>query len=134
MANPRVHPHLRFYPEDAGKKVDEYWQASHWHEEVDADRLTPLAEIGKQHFFIYEPCLLTNGMACMPNRWFKRGKKLMAKVWTLRAVSSDSGSHWIVQEYDEIEISSDQFLVGFASWAASGSTNGLPPATQISGQ
>jgi len=86
MGNPRVRPHLRFYPEDAGKRVDEYWQASHWREEVDPDRLTPMAIIHEQRFFVYEPSLLLNGVVCMPTRWFVRNGKLVAKAWTLHAV------------------------------------------------
>ncbi|THH28853.1 hypothetical protein EUX98_g5331 [Antrodiella citrinella] len=61
MANPRVRPHLQFYPEDNGKSVNEYWQASHWREEADPSKLTPLAIIGSQHFFVFEPCLLRDG-------------------------------------------------------------------------
>ncbi|KAH9007410.1 hypothetical protein EDB83DRAFT_2236503, partial [Lactarius deliciosus] len=45
MANPRVRPYLRFYPEDAGKTVNEYWHAAHWHEVADSSLVTPMAVI-----------------------------------------------------------------------------------------
>ncbi|KAH9044117.1 hypothetical protein EDB83DRAFT_2507524 [Lactarius deliciosus] len=61
MANPRVHPYLRFYPEDAGKTVNEYWHAAHWHEVADSSLVTPMAVINNTHFFVDEPAVLTNG-------------------------------------------------------------------------
>lgn len=134
MANPRVRPYLQFYPEDSEKRVDEYWQASHWREEVDPDRLTPMAIIHQQHFFVYEPCLLQDGTACMPTRWFYRNKVLVAQAWKLRAVSRELSSGWIVEEFDQIEVSQDLFLVGFETWNSSHSTAGLPSVSQIFGK
>ncbi|THH18949.1 hypothetical protein EUX98_g8870 [Antrodiella citrinella] len=141
MANPRVRPHLQFYPEDNGKSVNEYWQASHWLEEADPTKLTPLAIVNDQHFFVFEPCLLRDGRTCMPVRWFKRceirsGKKvdiLYAKAWLLGAAVSDTCSGWIVDEFDSIEVSQDDLLISFGVWQSSGSTQGLPPATSILG-
>lgn len=134
MANPRVRPHLQFYPEDTGGKLEEYWQASHWHEELEADKTTPLAAINQQHFFINEPCLLTNGLVCMPIRWFYREKKLFAKAWTMRAVSRELDSGWIVEEFNVIEVPQDHFLVSFSSWPFSNLTVGLPSPKNIFGE
>lgn len=134
MANPRVRPYLHFYPEDTGKRVDEYWHASHWNKEVDPERLTPMAVVNGQHFFVYEPLLLKDGTACMPTRWFIRNKVFVALAWTLRAISSDIASGWVVEEYKQIEVAQDLFLIGFETWSSSGSTNGLPLATQIIGK
>jgi hypothetical protein len=75
MANPRVRPHLHFYAEDNGASVNEYYQASHWRESArDPElihlshqiRLTPMAVICGVHYYLYEPCLLKDGTACMP--------------------------------------------------------------------
>lgn len=60
MANPKVRPHLRFYPEDTGNSVSEYYQAQHWRELDDPIKLTPMARINNQDFFLYEPCILVD--------------------------------------------------------------------------
>ncbi|KAF8270605.1 hypothetical protein EI94DRAFT_1770789 [Lactarius quietus] len=60
MANPHVRNYLRFYPEDAGKTVSEYWHARHWHEVADPSLVTPMAVINNTQFFVYEPAILTN--------------------------------------------------------------------------
>ena len=134
MANPRVRPHLRFYPEDAGQTVNEYWQASHWHEDMDPTKSTPMVTIQNQQYFVHEPCLLNNGLPCMPTRWFLRDQQVFAKAWTLRSISHESNSGWIVEAFNEIEVSADQFLVSFGNWPASKSTEDLPRATQIFGE
>ncbi|KAF8259512.1 hypothetical protein EI94DRAFT_1019353 [Lactarius quietus] len=81
MANPRVRPHLHFYPKDAGRSMSEYWHAKHWHESADPDLVTPLATINGCHFFVFEPCLLTDGSAIIPYRWFVQGKSIVARAW-----------------------------------------------------
>lgn len=134
MANPRVRPHLRFYPEDAGNRVDEYWHASHWHDEVDPDRLTPMVMIHGHHFYLYEPVLLRDGTACMPSRWFVRNNEFVAKAWRMHPTVNESSSGWIVDEFDEIEVPQNLFVVGFEAWNSSRSTAGLPMATEISGK
>ncbi|KAF8891836.1 hypothetical protein BD779DRAFT_1437618 [Infundibulicybe gibba] len=131
MANPRVREHLRFYPEDNGKTVAEFYQASGWRELDDPIRLTPMARIGGQDFYLYEPCLLKDGRVCMPFEWFKRGGGLIANVWTLRAGAGGSG--WIVEEYNRVEVPEDQFLVSFTLWNSTPSTGHLPPVWSILG-
>lgn len=46
MANPLIRPHIRFYPEDAGSRLTETWQASRWLHELPSDILTPMVRIG----------------------------------------------------------------------------------------
>ena len=113
--------------------VNEYWQAKHWREEVDIEKLTPMAEIRDQHFFTLEPCLLDNGTVCMPFRWFCRSSSLFAKAWTLRQVPSANGGAWVVEEYNEIEVPQERFLIPFDKWDTSFSTRRLPHAKNISG-
>ena len=134
MANPRVRAHLKFYPEDSGKCVNEYWQAKHWNEELDPNKTTPMVVIDKQHFFINEPCLLKNGSVCMPIRWFHRGKKLFAKTWSMHSLSQELDSGWIVEEFNIIEVPQDQFLISFSSWSSSRSTEGMPSPSSIFGR
>jgi hypothetical protein len=132
MANPHVRPYLHFYPEDSGKTINEYWQAKHWREEVDAERLTPMAEIQNQHFFTFEPCLLNDGSVCMPVRWFHRAGALVAKAWTLYQIPSNGGA-WVVEEYSEIEVPQERFLVSFGEWDTSFYAQSLPHAKNIFG-
>lgn len=134
MANPRVRPHLRFYPEDSGKRVDEYWQARHWHDEVDPDRLTPMVRMHGQTFYIYEPALLQDGTVCMPTRWFVRDGKFVAKAWSMHPTVSDSSSGWVIDEFDDMEVQQDTFVVGYELWNCTSSTQDLPAATQLIGE
>jgi hypothetical protein len=133
MANPHVRPHLQFYPEDAGKTVNEYWQAEHWLHEVEPAQLTPMAIINNQRLFVDEPCLLRNGDACMPIKWFVRNGSFVAKAHRLQARNRESTSGWVVEEYSEFEVTAADFFVGFNDWAGASSTNGLPAATSIFG-
>jgi hypothetical protein len=134
MANPRVRPFLHFYPEDSGKTVNEYWQASQWHKETEPIRLPPMAVIRGQHYYSYEPCLLKDGSVCIPTNWFIYHGRFFAKAWLLQAVSSDTENGWIVDESKEIKVSQDDFLVSFVSWDSSSSTYGLPSPTKILGE
>ncbi|EGO25953.1 hypothetical protein SERLADRAFT_408145 [Serpula lacrymans var. lacrymans S7.9] len=133
MANPCVREHLRFYPEDAGKQVIEYWQASDWHRETEPLKLIPMANIGSQHFFIHKPCFLADGHACVPFGWFTCEHKLFARAWLLQPVVGEVSSGWVVEEYNEIDVSEDMFLVSFGLWTSSYSTQSLPNPTNILG-
>ncbi|TCD66625.1 hypothetical protein EIP91_001135 [Steccherinum ochraceum] len=134
MANPRVRPDLHFFPEDAGGRVDEYWHASHWREEADLDKITPMVAVHNQHFYAFEPCLLRSGNACMPFRFFERGQQLYADTWRLAPHRTPSGElAWLVVRRERTTIPVSEFLVGFDTWSASGSTAGLPSATAIAG-
>ncbi|KAF7346896.1 hypothetical protein MVEN_01441800 [Mycena venus] len=86
MSNPKVRPHLEFYPEDTGKLIEEARQGKRWLEEIPSAQTTPMARIGTQDYFIHEPAMLTNGKFCMPIRWFARGKILFAKCWDLAVI------------------------------------------------
>ena len=134
MANPRVRPHLSFFPEDTGKSVNEYRQAAHWRTEADPALLTPVAFIQNQQFFVFEPCILQDSRACIPVRWFIRNKKVFAQAWVLRAVSRDDGSGWIVEEHNQIEVSQDEFLISFERWDASQLTSSLPHSSCLLGK
>lgn len=133
MANPRVRPHLRFYPEDAGRLTSEYWHAKHWHESADPDLVTPLAVINGRSFFIYEPCLLADGHAIVPYRWFVRGTSIVARAWPLHTIQLGDGAGWVVVEFETIFVSQKELIVPFGFWATSNLADGLPDATRIVG-
>jgi hypothetical protein len=133
MANPRVRPYLHFYPEDAGKTVNEYWHARHWHEVADPSLMTPMAVINGTHFFVYEPTILANGSVVMPYRWFLRGGSFMARVWPLRAVRQVNNTGWIVEEFKTEIISHSELCISFGSWGAGQLEQSLPSAKCIFG-
>ncbi|KAF9808715.1 hypothetical protein IEO21_07777 [Rhodonia placenta] len=63
MANPRVRPHLHFYPEDRGERpLAEARQAARWLHEMPNELLTPMARVRNQDYYIYEPAMLVNGV------------------------------------------------------------------------
>ncbi|EED83930.1 predicted protein [Postia placenta Mad-698-R] len=63
MANPRVRPHLHFYPEDRGERpLSEARQASRWLNEIPHDLLTPMARVRHHDYYIYEPAMLVDGV------------------------------------------------------------------------
>ncbi|KAI9434849.1 hypothetical protein H4582DRAFT_1818227 [Lactarius indigo] len=133
MANPLVHPHLHFYPEDAGKMVSEYWHRWHWHDNADPAVVTPMAVINGLHFFVHEPCFLANGRAIMPYHWFLCGDSILAKAWPLCTVGQGDRSGWVVEEYMTIIIPQDEFLILFNTWDSSQFASGLPSARSIVG-
>ncbi|KAJ6618918.1 hypothetical protein B0H10DRAFT_1947133 [Mycena sp. CBHHK59/15] len=77
MTNPTTPTNLHFFPEDSGPSLSQAWQATRWLDELDSDLTTPTIRIQKQDFYIHEPTLLSNGLLCMPIRWFKRGGKTL---------------------------------------------------------
>ncbi|KAG6835923.1 hypothetical protein H0H93_013288 [Arthromyces matolae] len=136
ISNPRVRPHLRFYAEDNGKSVNEYFEARHWREMVPADedrqiKLTPMVDIHGQHFFLYEPCVIRNGSVCVPYEWFRRQGKIQAMAWSMSVDTETSG--WIVDETSTFEISEDEFLLSFKTWGSSTITKNYPSPTKIIG-
>ncbi|KAJ7633334.1 hypothetical protein DFH06DRAFT_1004418 [Mycena polygramma] len=103
MLNPKVRPHLDFYPEDSGKILEEARQGKRWLEEIPSEQTTPMVRIGAQDYFIYEPAMLRDGTCCMPIRWFVRDKVLFAKCWDLEVVNSENGRSWrVIQRESEV--------------------------------
>ncbi|KAH9003025.1 hypothetical protein EDB86DRAFT_3063037 [Lactarius hatsudake] len=133
MANPRVRPYLHFYPEDAGKTVNEYWHAAHWHKVADSSLVTPMAVINNTHFFVYEPAVLTNGCVVMPYRWFLHGRSIAARAWPLRAVKRGNDVGWIVEKFKTVIVPQGEFLISFGSWGAGQLHRPLPSAKCIFG-
>ena len=134
MANPQVRPHLHFYPEDSGVVVNEYYQAAHWRTEVAPSKLTPMAVIDGQQYYLYEPCLLRDRSACVPVRWFMRKDQLFATAWVLRAVTGQHEDHWVAEEYNVVEASHANLLLPLSAWDSTPATAGMPRPTQIIGK
>ncbi|KAG2029934.1 hypothetical protein BDR03DRAFT_1017715 [Suillus americanus] len=92
MMNPPVRPLLYFYPEDAGKVLNEAQQAKHSLKELNPELLMPVVRLHNQNFFVFEPALLSSGQAFIPFHWFMRGGKMYTQAWSLWPVLMN----WIV--------------------------------------
>ena len=113
LANPRMRPMLRFYPEDAGSILEEPAQAERWLHEVDPHLLTPMYHNPHTHldFYIFEPTQQCDGGLCIPFRFFVRHQILYARVWPLVVGSgSDGRLCWIVEHGHEYEYPAEDFL------------------------
>ncbi|KAJ6583660.1 hypothetical protein B0H10DRAFT_2168146 [Mycena sp. CBHHK59/15] len=134
MANPTVRENLRFLPEDTKPSLSQAWQAKRWLNELDSDLTTPMIRIHKQDFFINEPTLLSNGIVCMPVRWFTRGNKTFAQVWKMRWASETLRGHgWIIEGDHEFDVEASDFLVSFPILVTSHISRGLPDPRIIRG-
>lgn len=138
MANPKVRPHLSFYPEDTGVKRSEARQSDRWLHEVADDELTPMARIGVsgryQDFYVHEPAMLRDGTVCVPVRWFAVGHVLFAKCWRMQTISTDYGDGWRVLEYDDYSVPLTEFLKTFPElWDDAEAIYGLPHPSKIIG-
>ena len=134
MANPRVRPHLHFYPEDAGSRLAEAWQGHQWLHELDSQLTTPMVRAHRQDFYIHEPALLQDGRACIPHRWFVRGDTIWARVWTMTATGTVSGGRgWVVLEHLAIDIPISSFAMAFPHFQRSFVRMNLPDPRMITG-
>ncbi|KAI0628275.1 hypothetical protein C8Q77DRAFT_1068295 [Trametes polyzona] len=118
MANPRVRPHLSFYPEDTGGQLlEEARQAARWLDEVADEFLTPMIRVGSKDFYVHEPLMGDDGVVRMPMRWFTRSEHgqsvLYARCWDMLAINTDSGAAWRVVESKTHEISAAHLLKNF---------------------
>ncbi|KAJ7780683.1 hypothetical protein DFH07DRAFT_910197 [Mycena maculata] len=119
MANPTTRKNLHFFPEDTKPSLSQAWQASRWLDELEPDLTTPMTRVGTQDFYIHEPTLLSNGTACMPIRWFKRGGKTLARAWKMHEVSgTDPASGWVIEGDKEIEVQESELLISFPTFVS----------------
>ncbi|KAF7971706.1 hypothetical protein HWV62_20057 [Athelia sp. TMB] len=137
MANPKVRPHLRFYPEDTGKSRSEARQSDCWLHDAANDEITPMARIGTpgahQDYYIHEPALLRDGTVCMPVRWFAVGELLFAKCWRMEAMSTDYGEGWRVIECEGFTVTQHQFLKAFPQLCEDSEKYGMPHPSRLFG-
>ncbi|KAE9400250.1 hypothetical protein BT96DRAFT_993265 [Gymnopus androsaceus JB14] len=107
MSNPCVRPHLSFYPEDAPSNLTDARQFSRWLKEIPDDELGPMAHIGTEDYFIFEPAMLRSGLE--------------------EAVWDDHRTSWhVIQGGGRFEVDQDQFLKSFPV-LMSDLANGLYP-------
>ncbi|KAF7358543.1 hypothetical protein MVEN_00905200 [Mycena venus] len=128
MANPRVRPHLSFYPEDSGPKLSEACQGQRWLKELPDEQTTPMLRISGHNYYIYEPAMLDSdaGEFCIPIRWFARGEQFLAKCWRMVPVSTDKGSGWRVVKSDNYEVPACRFLKNFLQFQSDAAIYNVP--------
>ncbi|EGO00940.1 hypothetical protein SERLA73DRAFT_151545 [Serpula lacrymans var. lacrymans S7.3] len=79
MSNPKVRPHLHFYPKDSGLWLSEARQGLCWLCEVPDEQLTPMARLNSHDYYIHEPAMLSNG-----------------HCWAMEPVDTDHQRSWKV--------------------------------------
>ncbi|KAJ3897568.1 hypothetical protein F5879DRAFT_910507, partial [Lentinula edodes] len=131
MSNQSVRPHLRFLPEDSGKRLSQACQAQRWLNELDPDLLTPAHCVNGQDHFTFEPAVLKDRRVCMPTRWFTRKGQVYAKAWPMHMVDNELGQGWAVCTYMEYEICSTDLLLTFKQFQLSHSSLGIPSPCNI---
>lgn len=134
MANPKVRPHLSFYPEDSGPRLSEARQGRRWLHELPNDQMSQMARIDNQDYFIYEPAMLRDGTCCIPIRWFVRNQKLYAQCWQMATVNNEACSGWRVVQSSGYEVPENAFMKNFVLLKSdAASCYGLPAPTDILG-
>ncbi|KAF8180489.1 hypothetical protein K438DRAFT_1908238 [Mycena galopus ATCC 62051] len=124
MANPKVRPHLSFYPEDSGPKLSEARQGDRWLKEIPDSQTTPMLRIAGQDYFIHEPAMLRNGDCCIPTRWFTKNGEFFAKCWALQAVCKDELSGWrAIIKSEAYIVPASEFLKNFPDFRSDVESN-----------
>ncbi|KAI5985257.1 hypothetical protein EDD15DRAFT_2511676 [Pisolithus albus] len=123
MANPCIHIHIRHYPEDAGGRLDQPWQASRWLHEIDASIATPMIRRGQQDFYVFELTKLTDGTVVIPERWYTKPSlrnstspfdlEYWAHAWRTQPIASGDATGYIIHRYDTVEVTANQLLLSF---------------------
>jgi len=115
MANPKVRPHLSFYPEEATKNLSEARHFARWLNEMPDDEMTPMLRLGKHDYYIYEPAMLRSGLICMPHRWFLHNGCHHARCWKMEQVVCEGNrKSWrVIKGQAPFNVDQDQFLKNF---------------------
>lgn len=96
---------------------------------MDGSFLTPMARLGNQDFYIYEPCMLRDGTVIMPHRWFIRPEAgrmgprtgtglqydpLFAKVWRMVPIQTAGGQRgWRVLAFGDLQVDAQAMQSSF---------------------
>ncbi|KAJ7753154.1 hypothetical protein B0H14DRAFT_3096750 [Mycena olivaceomarginata] len=115
MTNPKVRPHLHFYPEDSSPQAFGGSPGSMM-------RTTPMAQIAGKDYYIHEPAMLSNGQCVAPVRWFTKGGQLFAKCWQM-LVRIFQPENYVVPAH--------KFLMDFPTFQADAGRYSLPHPSLI---
>ncbi|KAI6104848.1 hypothetical protein EDD16DRAFT_1694562 [Pisolithus croceorrhizus] len=122
MANPHVHPHIRHYPEDAGGRLDQPWQASRWLCEIDPTIAMPMIHKAWQDFYVFELTKLMDGSMVIPECWYTKPApqnsppfdfEYWACVWRAHPVTSGCTCGYVIHAYDIVGVPASDLLLSF---------------------
>ncbi|KAF9233611.1 hypothetical protein BU15DRAFT_66415, partial [Melanogaster broomeanus] len=142
IANPRICPHIRHYPEDAGQHLGEPWQASRWLNEIDPSLITPMIRVRHQDYYVFEPTKLTDGNIIVPERWYTKmtgagsahHEEFWARAWCAQPVANDEGYRsYLINTNSTIDIPADQLLLSFPNLVETYRRDNLPDPRNIIG-
>lgn len=85
---------LHFYPDDSSPHLAQTRQARRWLYEMNPKHLTPMHRVGKQDFYIFEICRLTDRTFCMPFRWYTCRGRMRFYAW--QVTSNQDG--WFIDK------------------------------------
>lgn len=131
VANPKVHPHLSFFPEDASQVLENANQAQHWLHELSPKLLTPVIQQHGQQFFIFEPAILDNKDIVIPFCFFKckDASAIFAHSWCMYPYLDG----WLVYKFEELTLPASRLLTSFPYFCASHNHQSLPNPENILG-
>ena len=139
LANPQVRPHLKFYPQDGKGYMKDVRHGKKWLVDMDPELLTPMARLGTDDYYIFEPALLMDGSVVMPTRWFSArlspvDEEIFGKGWKMVQVNSQSGVRgWRICSHDEVTFNLDMLLWNYERFKNLSHTRGIPPPDHIWG-
>ncbi|KAL1722272.1 hypothetical protein EV715DRAFT_193061, partial [Schizophyllum commune] len=133
FANPLVRPHLNFYPEDVSPRLEQTRQAAFWRHEADPDLLTQMWRDKRGvDFYVFEPCMLDDGVICMPHRFFWRAGVMWFEAWGMSYTNGAAG--WVVEQWRASEYPAARMMGNGQDLHAGLSMGpGIPRATHIVG-
>ncbi|KAF8187836.1 hypothetical protein K438DRAFT_1907474 [Mycena galopus ATCC 62051] len=132
MSNPKVRPHLHFYPEDSGPKLSEARQGERWLHEIPDKQTTPMARISGKDYYIHEPAILDDGQyVVIPTRWFTKDNQMFAKCWEMQVVTREHSSGWRVLKSQNYIVPAAKFLSNFINFQTDAARYGVPHPSHI---
>lgn len=141
MANPQVRPYLHFFPEDGGDFMSEARHGRKWLRDVDPDLLTPMVRVDGVDYYVFEPALLKNHHAFMPERIItKRGNDGSSvgpflQGWEMTLVETQRGHRgWRIDLDKRIDVGTRDLLWNFEQFLEMHRDQELPSPTRIWGK
>ncbi|KAA1469056.1 hypothetical protein DENSPDRAFT_756058, partial [Dentipellis sp. KUC8613] len=139
MANPRVRPHLRFYPEDARPEHRESFHADRWRMEVDAALSGPMARaVDGQDYYVEEPAVAylgdsghTQPQTVWPTRWFQRADEMYALVHLM--TPDPQGEGYFIETEQCLQLPLSAFFINYERFKTMYMYYGLQDPSKIQG-
>ncbi|KZT39377.1 hypothetical protein SISSUDRAFT_1061200 [Sistotremastrum suecicum HHB10207 ss-3] len=135
MANPKVRPHLHFYPEETLRgSLSEAWQGDKWRKDILPEFVTPMIRVRQRDFYIFEPTLLRGDVRCMPIRWYrKEGTNLFwCQAYKMEVEQIGTELAWTILENDTMHFEETE-LVSNVDMLLRNPRDGIPRADRIWG-